>query len=633
MKIKGLLTKSNLLILAVLLVSLAALYILLANPLSKTNVYDKSNDTLELSLSHESGIYKKPFTLSVSTSDLNLAQRYSTDGSEPTEASPLYEKEILVDKTSVFRIALFENSERKSDIVTKVYIFSDHQFPVVSLVTNPSNLWDPNTGIYVRGNDPKKPNFTKKGDEWQKPAILSYLDTEGNLDIDMPVEIRVSGGATRYHPQKTLRVCAKNEYGYKSIAYDFFNSPTNKQHKCILLRNSGNDWDRTLFRDILGQSLIFETDVDTQYFMPAVVYINGEYWGIHNVREFYDDQYLKYKYGTTKESVVIVEPDRRKNGTPIVRDGKLEDGNSYTNLLNNVNDYEYLARNIDLANYIDYFLINIYTANEDWPDNNIRVWRFTDDGFSDFSIQPLDGKWRWLLFDLDSSFGLFKSSSYTYDTLNYATRSSILNSVVNKHERWPTAIIHTLLTNNHFKNFFINRYADLLNTNFSEEKVTSTINYLQSTYEPEIPMHINRWGGELDKGGKPAFDSVDKWHQNINVLREFALNRPTYAREHVIKKFKLSGLSKIILHSNEIEGGYIKINTIDTKNNITKNELIYFNDIPITLKSYPNFGWKFSGWGNEELSSNRSQEITLSKDIYLNPTFTLTWWGKLLNSI
>lgn len=630
MKIKGLSISRLILPVFGLLLLVAFLGYLLLNELQNKPENLKVPD---FAVSRESGIYTDPFDLEIKTEDKNVQIYYTTDSTKPTNQSNLYREPIKISGNTVIKFGFFDKNGLVGDIYTKVFIFDKHTVPVVALVTEPDNLWSPETGIYVVGNNPVTQNFNQKGADWQKPAEFFFFDETGKLEIEMPVEIRISGGQTRYHPQKSLRVCAKKEFGYSSINYDFFGEGASKQHKCILLRNSGNDWDRTMFRDILGQSLIFETDVDTQLYRPSVLYLNGDYWGIHNIREFYDDQYLKYKYGTKKESVSIIEPDRKNGGLPVVRDGSPGDEVSYLELMDHMNDYDYLKSNIDLDNYIDYFLINVYTANGDWPDNNIRVWKLKTDEFPMMSSQPLDGKWRWLLFDLDSSFGLFKSSNYQTNTLAYATRKSIYVDKSKKDETWPTAIINTLLDNNEFKNKFINRYADLLNTNFSEQNVLNRINSLEKEYEPEIPMHISKWGGKLDKGRKPAFETVEKWKENIQVLRDFALNRPTYARQNVLSKFNLSGTYKIRLETTDIKGGYIKINTIDTVNNITNNELIYFNDIPLKLTAVPDFGWKFVGWGTDTLPSEKNVTITTSNDIHLNPVFELTWWGKLLQKI
>jgi hypothetical protein len=630
MKIKGFSIKPYI-VPSLGIILLLSLLVFLVISESKSNIQTVSTPTF--TISNDSGIYYEPVDVEIIDISNENVIRYTLDSTNPTEQSTILQEPIKITGNTVVKFAFFKDGTQIGETITKVYIFDKHTFPTVVIVTEPDNLWSSEKGIYVVGDNAKAPNFNQKGDSWKKPADLFYFNENGVLDIQMPVEIRISGGATRYTPQKSLRVCAKKELGYSTINYDFFGSGFNKQHKCILLRNSGNDWDRTMFRDILGQSLIFETDVDTQAYKPSVLYLNGEYWGIHNIREFYDDQYLKYKYGAKKESVVIIEPDRKNGGFPVVRDGSSGDEDSYIELLNNMNDFRYLDNNIDIDNYIDYFLINVYAANADWPDNNIRLWRLKTENFQNMQTQPLDGKWRWLLFDLDSSFGLFKSNNYDFNTLGYATRKTIYVDKSKKEETWPTKIINTLLSNNDFQKKFLNRYADLLNTNFSEEKVVERIDQLEKQYEPEINMHTSKWGGVLDKGGKPAFETIEKWKENVQVLREFALNRPFHAREHAVSKFNLSGTYKIILKNLNVEGGYVKINSIDTKNNIRKNELIYFNDIPVTIIAKPNFGWKFSGWGTNDMPNKNTVTIVTNKDIRIDPKFELTWWGKIFQKL
>lgn len=504
---------------------------------------------------------------------------------------------------------------------------------MVAVVTDPVNLWDPVKGIYVEGKNAKYPNFTQKGDEWQKPAEFFYFNEDGNLDLQMPVEIRIFGGGTRYNSQKTLRVCAKKEFGYKSINYDFFGNGASKQHKCILLRNSGNDWGKTLFRDVLGQSLVYDLGIDVQHHKTSVLYLNGEYWGIHNIREFYDDQYLKYKYGTKSESVVIVEPDRKRSGYPIVKNGNEGDEKYYLELLENVDNYDYLEKHIDIDSYIDYFLIHLYTANDDWPDNNIRAWRLKTDEYPNMSIKPLDGKWRWLLYDLDSSMGEDKMNKHDVNSLILTTRKTIYSDNSKKNEKWPTQIIRTLLTNEGFVNSFVNRYADLLNTTFSEENVLEKLRALKDVYEPEIPMHVSRWGGTPTKGEKPAFESLEKWQSNVQVIENFVQNRTTYERQHVVDYFKLPGTFRIVFGSSNIEGGTVRINTIDSNNKLFKKELEYFKGIPITIEAKPKLGWKFVGWGTNDMGNERKQTIKFNKDVYLKPEFKLTWWGAILEKL
>ena len=634
MKIKGLLTKNKILkVLGVVIpvtLSFGLLIFLIFYPVKKGNIKISSFSFIT---SHESGIYEEGINFQIIPSNPFFEIRYTTDGSEPNRKSSIYAGGIKIDKSSVIKFGFFSNGVLEDKIYTKVFVFNKHTVPVVFLATDPINLWDPIQGIYVEGENEKSPNFTQKGSDWQKPAEFFYFDENGKLGLQMPVEIRISGGGTRYNSQKTLRICAKQEFGYKSINYDFFGEGASKQHKCILLRNSGNDWGKTLLRDVLGQSLVYDLGIDVQHHKTSVLYLNGEYWGIHNIREFYDDQYLKYKYGTKKESVVIIEPDRRRSGYPVVKNGNEGDEKYYLELLDNVNDYDYLKEHIDIDSYIDYFLIHLYTANDDWPDNNIRAWKLKTDEYPSMSLKPLDGKWRWLLYDLDSSLGKDKMNSNDINTLYFSTRKTIFSDNSKKEEKWPTQIIRTLLTNEDFVNSFINRYADLLNTNFRKETVLEKIETLKKTYEPEIPMHVSKWGGTPTKGEKPAFESLEKWQSNVQVIENFAQNRTKYERQHIVDYFNLSGTFKIIFNSDSIEGGTVKINTIDSNNKYFRRELEYFKDIPITIEAKPKFGWEFVSWGNDEMGKDSKQVVKFNKDIYLKPEFKLTWWGAILKKL
>ncbi len=579
-------------------------------------------------LSHQSGVYNAPFNLSINYSNVSGEIKYTLDGSDPTDKSIKYENGVTIDKNTVVKVALFQNGRIESDIIKSTFVFTTHTFPIVAIITDPVNLWDPKTGIYVNGitTNPASYNYMKKGEDWQKPAYMEFFDESGNRALGMDVEIRISGGKTRANAQKSLRVCALKKFGDKYINYDFFGNGKDT-HKCIILRNSGNDWRRTMFRDLLAQTVINDMDLDIQDGTPSIVYLNGSYWGIHNIREFYDEHYFKIKYGTKKESIVMLEPDRQKGGYPLISEGVQGDELDYVKLTQNLNDYNYIKRHMDVENYIDYFLTEVYFANDDWLENNIRVWRFKSENYASYDSAPLDGKWRWLVFDLDSIMGLFGSSDYDADTLSLAT-----NEVMGK-GTWATEMIRNLLKHEDFRISFINRYADLLNTTFETSRVLGIVEKFKDTYKPEIQMHALRWGGKNDKGGKPAFENLQVWGKNVETLEIFARNRADFSRQHFIKKFGLSGTSKVFVTPNAHTRGYLKINTINTRDDIKIDTLVYFNDVPIEVEAVPDFGYRFTRWSDSSLGMDRSLTLTLSKDIDLKPVFEPTWWLDLLGRV
>lgn len=496
--------------------------------------------------SYPSGKYNEPFILELGTTKSKQAIRYTLDGSEVSHKSKMYILPIPISESTVVRAGLFDGEELKGEIFTSSYYFEDIKLPVVSLVTDPKNLWDPEIGIYVDGINavPDKfstRNYAQTGKEWERPVTMQVFENDGKLALSANAGVRVSGGRTRENAQKSLRVCAQPKYGSKYMNYKFFPDRQVDKFKCIVLRNSGNDWKSTMMRDGLMQSLVSDLEFDTQAYRPAVVYLNGKYWGIHNIVEYFDDDYLKYKYGVDRSSAVIIEPNRETAGYPQIKEGDSGDEQPFVDLLNYIKThditqpdvYKYVQSQINIENFIDYNITEIFFANNDWPDSNVKIWRLKTDFYEPFAPKKLDGRWNWFLFDTDVGFGLTSKSDYEFDTLFYST-----NPIMG--EDWSTILLSTLLKNENFKQKFISRYAELLNTNFQSEKMIKQIDKFSAEIRPEIPRHIEKWGGKRDKGASQSFATIEEWEDNVNELRIFARNRPAYARQHIFNNFEIS---------------------------------------------------------------------------------------------
>ncbi|HLR91666.1 MAG TPA: leucine-rich repeat domain-containing protein, partial [Atopostipes sp.] len=273
-------------------------------------------------LSKESGFYNQGFELEIAENSEENTVYYTLDGSEPTLNSTVYEEPIQIEPNddntlTVVRAKVLSENNTMSETVTKSYFVNsnfDERFdlPVFSLVTDPDNLFDEEIGIYT------DKNAENRGSDWERPVHLDFFETDGNLALEQELGIRIHGGLTRTYNQKSLRLYAKSEYDTnKYMTYDFFNglekmndNGSVNEFKRLLLRNSGNDWNQTMFNDALMQSLIEPLGtVDTQAYRPAVVFFNGEYYGIHNIRERYDEYYIQSHYDINKEDLAILEKD------------------------------------------------------------------------------------------------------------------------------------------------------------------------------------------------------------------------------------------------------------------------------------------------------------------------------------
>ena len=387
-------------------------------------------------------------------------------------------------KGNVVRARIFdEKSGESSPIMTASYFLDEniqkrYHLPVISLTTDPKYLLDYATGIYVMGEyydqfyNPDLPiplhqpaNYHQRGQEWERPINIELLETGGKSGFSQGGALRIHGGQTRGYPQKSLRIYAREEYGSgDSFQYELFPGLQNKtdnqpilEFENFLLLNSGNDWPYTLFRDSLMQSLVSHTGLDTMAYRPVVVFLNGEYWGIYNMRQRLDEYYLASTYQLDPDKVVIL-----RYYQDLFR-GLPGDNNPYRAMLKFIGDndvsekqnYDYIKTLMDTDNFIDYQASEIYFANTDWPLNNIRYWRYKTDTYNPDALPGQDGRWRWMLFDTDSGFGLLdKNGLYDHNTLEVA--EDPVTSI--------GFLLSSLLENEEFKIQFINTIADHLNT-------------------------------------------------------------------------------------------------------------------------------------------------------------------------
>jgi hypothetical protein len=626
--------------------------------------------------SHESGFYKEAFYLTLTTNEPGARIFYTLDGSEPAltpQLEPLpstyeYLKPIFIEKkgfnnqsisniettvmntypnkdiddifiANVIRAYAIEPDSERSNVITHTYFIDEHMaerysMPIVSITTNPEFLFDNEIGIYVPGDlyqdiNPESEwwnpaNYSQRGLKWERPIFFQMFNQTGDLLISQNLGVRIHGGATRYLPQKSLRLYAKTEYDQKtSINYDFFPALNNRLtsnsvdiFESLIIRNSGNDWviskrwRSTMFKDALSQSLLEHTKLDIQGYQPVIVFLNGEYWGIHNVRTRYDEFYFNSYYSIEPSDLIVLEGDFGSLlfGSPgdessyrdllkLIDENYKENGFQTSSSLRDQSLFDYFVTWIDIENFITYNLSQIYFNNTNWEGSNIRFWRKNSDPtLNESSIYGHDGKWRFMI--LDTDFGFFNPQ---YNTINYATRKVSTISF----------LLRSLLENEDFKIQFINTFADHLNTTFREEVVTEQIDSFEDLYSPEVDEHIRRWG---NMGG-----SFDAWLDNVQSMRDFANLRPFYQRQHIIEYFGLTGLFNLCIQTDPSQG-YIRVNSIDIlESSVGISDPsnwsgIYFQNVPIEITALPHDGYQFVGWeglGQTTVETN-SPQITVN---------------------
>lgn len=501
--------------------------------------------------------------------------RYTENGLEPTMESPKYDSGIALDKNKVIRARIFKAGAIPGKISSRTYIFGEKPaLPVISVSTNPDNLWDNDTGIYVLGNDytNENPYFGANfWEDWEKPASIEMMGEDGKLLFSMNCGIKIFGAWSRAHPNKSLAVFFKKEYGDPMLEdVPLFKSKPIHTFKSLVLRNSGNDYSYTKFRDGMMTSLVRNMDVDIADFQPVVMYLNGEYWGLINLREKINEDYLENNHEVKADKVDILQ------SYGVVVEG---DNGHYNQMLAFIEsnsmavdtNYEVVAGKMDISNFIDYQLSEIFFDNRDWPGNNIKFWR----------PQTEDGKWRWMMYDTDFGFGIYNGQAYQLNTLDFATAA---NGPGWPNPPWSTFLLRKLLENLRFRNQFVNRFADMLNTTFVADEVIQQIDSIADLIEPEIANNYKRWNNP----------GINQWQNSVQVMRNFASQRVNYMRNHIQQKFSLPKINDVTVSIVPAPGGNVQLNSLKITGSTWKGK--YFENVPVTLTANSFPGYKFRNW-------------------------------------
>lgn len=527
--------------------------------------------------------------------------RYTLDNTEPTKNSSRYSSPIQINKNTVVRARIFKTGYVPGKLASRTFLFdTPPTLPVVSVTTDPVNLWDNETGIYVLGDsyESQMPHYgANYWEDWEKPASIEMTESDGERLFSMNCGIKIFGGWSRTQDQKSLSIFFRNEYGDPELNnIQLFDSKLITNFKSLVLRNSGNDYSYSKMRDGMMTSLVRNLDVDISAFRPTILYLNGEYWGIINLREKLNEDYLESNHDIKADKIDLLE------GNGSVIEGSNE---SYLSLIsfleqNNLSDnsnYEQVTKQIDISNFIDYQLSQIYFDNRDWPGNNIKYWK----------SQTEDSKWRWIMYDTDFGFGLYGPNDYNRNTLEYATATNGPNW---PNPPWSTFVFRKLLQNQAFKYRFINRYADVLNSTFLPGNVIALIDSFAEVIEPEMQRNYARWYSP----------DISNWNQNIETMVRFASNRPGYERKYIRQEFSTPSNHEINISILPASNGIVELNSLT----ITKPEWKgqYFKNVPISLTANALAGYKFKIWMVDGVSiSDKTITLNIGKTTQIKALF------------
>ena len=610
-------------------------------------------------------------TVAITSTVVGGTIRYTLDGSDPTTTSPVYSAPITlasrvgqangismirtnnqsvgapyyegwqqpsgeVYKINVLRARVFKTDVLPSRITTQSYLIDPlgagrFSLPMISISSSSENFFSAETGIYVVGN---YNNYSQDGSDWERPGHIEFYENGGGLAFQGEIGIRLHGGTTVSRPRKSLRIYSRNPTGKVPFAHKIFPDKSVAIFDTFLLRNSGNDWGQAIFRDALVSALAAPTGIDRQHVRPVVVFLDGEYWGVHNLRDRFDEGYYLNHYGLGDLQFSQLEICSCNSSWPSADSGEPTLVSDFTDIINRAGNNEFasaagyaaLTSRIDIDNYIDYNAMEIWCGNTDWPGNNQRVWRAVTPNTSAGANARLDGRWRWLLYDTDFGLGLdfFYVIGYgdgpNHNTLAHATTSTGTDWSNNE---VGTRLLRKALDNQTFKRKFINRFADLLNTSLSASNATATLDQFQATYSPNMSEHVLRWRQPID------------WTGVLARIRNYVQLRPAAVRSHIVSKFGLSGSANLVVNVNDTTQGVVTINTIalqSTTVGVSANPYpwnsVYFKGVSLPIRAQAKSGYEFVSWSLSNAQGvvldplNSESEITLTGDTTLTANFS-----------
>ncbi|MFH0758583.1 MAG: CotH kinase family protein [Bacteroidota bacterium] len=502
------------------------------------------------------GIYSSSLSVGLFT-DFGGEIRYTSDGSEPGEGSPLFTSPIPVNFTTVLRARIFEQGKIPGPVITHSYFIDensvDELLPVVSIATAPENLWDPELGIYVQDFKPL----------WEIPINIELFENNGTdrAAFNERAGAKINGLYSWQLPQKMLGIYFKKQYGTGNLAYPLTHQRKRDSYKSFALRASGSDWSYTLFRDILGQhATLLNMDLDVMGFRPAVAYFNGAYMGIQNIREKVDDDFIEKRHHMEPGSFDLVENEDFAEAGDLVAYGHLIE--LFDKDLSVDANYNALAELVDIENLTDFLITEMATANTS-IEHNVMAWKPKE-----------GGKWKWVVMDLDR--GFFNPG----------------NNLINFYQSKGMLHLNDLIRNPSYLNYFAGRLSSQLYTSFHPERMGQLIDEHTGLIEAEIYRHIQRWEGTTSSYGN-AIPSEQYWRDAICDLRSFTELRPK-ALLNDLQRYGLSETANLSLVTDPADAGSIRINNLEVPGTTWSGP--YVKDLEIRLKAEAKPGHRFLGW-------------------------------------
>jgi hypothetical protein len=633
----------------------------IASSSSGLKEYDDNHKAKETFLP-KAGFYKN-LTIDPPTPQKGGQIKCTFDGSFPTQNSEQITQPKQITQNSVVRCSEFVNGQ-PADTTTQTYFINENvSIPVVALTVNHHDMFDSSAGLYATGdltnnpqgqwsfevggddtNNPKCTEPCKQANFWKDdelPVHVEYFEkgsssTEKTWEIDAGISI--IGNYSRYKPKKSVAIKMDNDYyGDKVLKYSFFKTrPEAKKIKSFNLRNNGNRFWTDYFGDPMLVSLMEGTDVDYQRSLQVVVFYNGEYFGIHDLRERLNRSFVETNYGIDSKSINVVK--NCANGDQGCVNGWAPSGTNgassseFSQLTNTITSgnfagennqsYAQIKEKMNVSSFAQYMVAEMYIHNGDWPNNNIRAWGSPQNGHP----------FKFMIFDVDHGYG-FTPGIMGFDTESQNMFQWVLGSAtMNQGGQqqpggqqpggmgmgmgmggWSTGgnttignMLKKLLENPDFKRLFINQGCILLNDYLTYEKVQKAVqNQLNMLPSSEQSRDQQRW---------PRNQAKYNWSPSGADILRFAQNRTQTFRQEMANYFGLSGEANVSINVSGSGSVLVEGMKLPSSNYQGK----FFTGMEMEITAVPSNGSVFSNWSDGQTQNPRKIQINGQTNITAN---------------
>ncbi len=529
----------------------------------------------------ETGFYSGTQVIGIETVSENTEIRYTVDSSVPTENSNLYSGPISVDTSVVIRAIAVGDDFAPSPVSTNTYLFEEaHSLPVVSFVMEPDSLWDEEVGMYTFGDpadyEDEWPYFGANfWEEFQYPAHIEYMDTDGSIEFEMDAGAEIGGNFSQAFNKKSFILNNNEKYGIDRLEYELFEENDYEEYDGFGLRAGAEERSRLLNELMYAVNQKWNHKNDMQANRPVILYLNGEYWGIYNIQERKNDDFVESRYGF-EDIDMISDYDEAKDGDFVAYYDMVD---TIVELDASTNEfYEYIDSNINLESFTDHWIYQVYTSHGD--PNNLRYWK----------PRNVEGKWHFISHDFDWWQNLGRDPSEYLAKFSFYLETGT-------YDFW---ILGKMMENPTYQEYFLKRLADMMNTAFRPENVLAMIDSIDTAIEPEIGRDIARWtDGWMTISGESNYNM----EYIRDITEDYAVDYPKFLYKEILDSL---GVDTVGITLKQTVNGRAQLNSeiLDAPDGDWKG--VYFQGTTFELTAKPDAGYVLEGWYVNDIQINTS---------------------------